>query len=90
VVGAELASEGILVNTVAPSIMDTPANRKDMPDADFASWPKVEEVAATILFLASPENVVTRGAVEADSRGGEAHPIRIRAIASSQRNSLNR
>jgi NAD(P)-dependent dehydrogenase (short-subunit alcohol dehydrogenase family) len=61
--GAELAREDILVNAVAPSIMDTPANRKDMPDADFASWPKVEEVAATILFLASPENVVTRGAV---------------------------
>lgn len=61
--GAELAGEDILVNAVAPSIMDTPANRKAMPDADFASWPKVEEVAATILFLASPENVVTRGAV---------------------------
>ena len=61
--GAELAGENILVNAVAPSIMDTPANRKAMPDADFASWPKVEEVAATILFLASPENVVTRGAV---------------------------
>jgi NAD(P)-dependent dehydrogenase (short-subunit alcohol dehydrogenase family) len=61
--GAELASEDILVNAVAPSIMDTPANRKAMPKADFTSWPKVEEVAATILFLASPENTVTRGAV---------------------------
>jgi NAD(P)-dependent dehydrogenase (short-subunit alcohol dehydrogenase family) len=61
--GAELAGEGILVNAVAPSIMDTAANRKDMPNADFSAWPKVDEVAATILFLASPENVVTRGAV---------------------------
>jgi hypothetical protein len=34
-----------------------------MPKADFATWPKVEEVAATILFLASPQNTVTRGAV---------------------------
>jgi NAD(P)-dependent dehydrogenase (short-subunit alcohol dehydrogenase family) len=34
-----------------------------MPKANFALWPKVEEVAATILFLASPENKVTRGAV---------------------------
>jgi NAD(P)-dependent dehydrogenase (short-subunit alcohol dehydrogenase family) len=59
----EVAKQGILVNAVAPSIMDTPANRKDMPKADFAAWPKVEEVAATILFLASPENTVTRGAV---------------------------
>jgi NAD(P)-dependent dehydrogenase (short-subunit alcohol dehydrogenase family) len=61
--GAELAKERILVNAVAPSIMDTPANRAGMPDADFQWWPKVEEVAATILFLASPENAVTRGAV---------------------------
>ena len=57
----EVAGEGILVNAVAPSIMDTPANRKDMPKADFSKWPKVEEVATTILFLASPENTVSRG-----------------------------
>jgi NAD(P)-dependent dehydrogenase (short-subunit alcohol dehydrogenase family) len=61
----EVVRDGILVNAVAPSTMDTPANRKSMPKADHASWPKVEEVAATILFLASPENRVTRGAVVA-------------------------
>ena len=59
----EVAKEGILVNAVAPSIMDTPANRKAMPKANFDIWPKVEEVAATILFLASPDNRVTRGAI---------------------------
>jgi NAD(P)-dependent dehydrogenase (short-subunit alcohol dehydrogenase family) len=59
----EVAKDGILVNAIAPSIMDTAANRATMPKADFASWPKVEEVAATILFLASPENTVTRGAI---------------------------
>jgi NAD(P)-dependent dehydrogenase (short-subunit alcohol dehydrogenase family) len=59
----EVVSDGILVNAVAPSTMDTPANRKAMPQADFAAWPKVEEVAATILFLASPDNAVTRGGV---------------------------
>jgi NAD(P)-dependent dehydrogenase (short-subunit alcohol dehydrogenase family) len=59
----EAAKDGILVNAVAPSIMDTPANRKAMPKADFDAWPKVEEVAATILFLASSENQVTRGAL---------------------------
>ena len=61
--GEEVANDGILVNAVAPSIMDTPANRKSMPKADFATWPKVEDVAATILFLASPDNAVTRGAI---------------------------
>jgi NAD(P)-dependent dehydrogenase (short-subunit alcohol dehydrogenase family) len=59
----EVAKDGILVNAVAPSIMDTPANRQAMPKADHALWPKVEEVAATIAFLASPENRVTRGAI---------------------------
>jgi len=59
----EVAKDGILVNAVAPSIMDTPVNRKDMPRADFDKWPKVEEVAATIVFLASPDNRVTRGGV---------------------------
>ena len=59
----EVAADNILVNAVAPSIMDTPANRQAMPKADYARWPKVEDVAATILFLASPDNRVTRGAV---------------------------
>ncbi|HWF96266.1 MAG TPA: SDR family NAD(P)-dependent oxidoreductase, partial [Xanthobacteraceae bacterium] len=59
----EVVKAGILVNAVAPSIMDTPANRAAMPQADYATWPKVEEVAATILFLASPDNKVTRGGV---------------------------
>jgi NAD(P)-dependent dehydrogenase (short-subunit alcohol dehydrogenase family) len=59
----EVAKDGILVNAVAPSIMDTAANRAAMPKADYALWPKVEEVAATIMFLVSPENRVTRGAI---------------------------
>jgi NAD(P)-dependent dehydrogenase (short-subunit alcohol dehydrogenase family) len=59
----EVVQSGILVNAVAPSTMDTPANRRAMPKANHAAWTKVEEVAATILFLASPENRVTRGAV---------------------------
>jgi NAD(P)-dependent dehydrogenase (short-subunit alcohol dehydrogenase family) len=59
----EVVKAGILVNAVAPSTMDTPANRAAMPQADHAAWPKTEEVAATILFLASPDNKVTRGGV---------------------------
>src|ERR1700730_1611380 len=47
----EVAADGILVNAVAPSILDTPANRQAMPEADHALWPTVEAVAASILFL---------------------------------------
>jgi NAD(P)-dependent dehydrogenase (short-subunit alcohol dehydrogenase family) len=59
----ELAAEKIWVNAVLPSTMDTPINRQAMPKADFAKWPKLSEVAATIAFLASPQNAVTRGAL---------------------------
>jgi len=59
----ELADKGIWVNAIAPSVMDTPANREAMPDADQDEWPKVGEVAETIAFLASPTNAVTRGAI---------------------------
>jgi NAD(P)-dependent dehydrogenase (short-subunit alcohol dehydrogenase family) len=59
----EVVKDGILVNAVAPSTMDTAANRTAMPKADFALWPKVEEVATTIVFLASPDNRVTRGGI---------------------------
>jgi NAD(P)-dependent dehydrogenase (short-subunit alcohol dehydrogenase family) len=59
----ELAPERIWVNAVLPSLMDTPPNRAAMPKADFSKWPKVADVAATIAFLASPQNTVTRGAL---------------------------
>ena len=58
---AEVLAEGILVNAVLPSIMDTPANRASMPKADFDRWPKVSEVAQAVAFLASPDNVLTSG-----------------------------
>ncbi|RMH29697.1 MAG: SDR family NAD(P)-dependent oxidoreductase [Planctomycetota bacterium] len=57
----ELAGDGVWVNAVVPSIMDTPANRRAMPDADHDRWPSVDDVAATIAFLASPVNRATRG-----------------------------
>jgi NAD(P)-dependent dehydrogenase (short-subunit alcohol dehydrogenase family) len=59
----ELAPERIWVNAVAPSIMDTPINREMMPKADHSTWPSVADVAATIAFLASPQNAVTRGSI---------------------------
>jgi NAD(P)-dependent dehydrogenase (short-subunit alcohol dehydrogenase family) len=57
----ELAADKILVNAVLPSTIDTPANRAAMPDADHASWPRPEEIAEAIAFLASPENTLTSG-----------------------------
>lgn len=60
---AELIDNDILVNAIAPSVIDTPQNRKSMPNADFKTWPKPEELARQIIYLASPENRVTRGAV---------------------------
>jgi len=61
-----LAAEGkpynITVNSVLPSIIDTSANRKAMPGADFAKWPKPEEIARVILFLCSEEGRVIHGA----------------------------
>jgi NAD(P)-dependent dehydrogenase (short-subunit alcohol dehydrogenase family) len=59
----EVKPEGVLVNAVLPSIMDTPANRAAMPEADFDAWPKVEQVAEAIAFLASPGNALTSGAL---------------------------
>ena len=60
---AEVVDAGILVNAVLPSIIDTPANRAAMPDADFASWPKPAELAEAIAFLAGPQNRLTSGAL---------------------------
>jgi NAD(P)-dependent dehydrogenase (short-subunit alcohol dehydrogenase family) len=59
----EVASEQIWVNAVVPSIMDTDANRKAMPKADFSKWPNLDDVARTVVFLASPQNAVTRAAL---------------------------
>ena len=56
----ELKGADITVNAVLPSIIDTPANRADMPDADHAAWVTPADLAAVILFLASePARAVT-------------------------------
>lgn len=59
----ELKSKAIRVNAVLPSIIDTPANRKDMPDADFNSWVRTRELADVIAFLLSDKASGITGAL---------------------------
>ena len=59
---ADLKGSGVRVNSVLPSIIDTAANRKAMPDANFAKWPKPEDIARVILFLCSDDAKVVHGA----------------------------
>ena len=59
----ELLPDDILVNAILPSIIDTLANRRSMPDADHSAWPKPAEIAQTIAFLVGPSNTLTSGAL---------------------------
>jgi NAD(P)-dependent dehydrogenase (short-subunit alcohol dehydrogenase family) len=59
---ADLHGTGVRVNSVLPSIIDTPLNRKFIPGADFKTWPKPEDIARVILFLASEEAKLIHGA----------------------------
>jgi len=59
---ADLKGSGVRVNSILPSIIDTPANRRAMPNADFAQWPKPEEIARVILFLCSDDARLIHGA----------------------------
>ena len=59
---AETLGTGVRVNSVLPSVIDTAANRKSMPKADFAKWPKPEEIARVVLFLCSDDAEVIHGA----------------------------
>jgi NAD(P)-dependent dehydrogenase (short-subunit alcohol dehydrogenase family) len=59
---ADLKGTGVRANSIMPSIIDTAANRKAMPEADFAKWPKPEEIARVILFLCSDEAKLIQGA----------------------------
>jgi NAD(P)-dependent dehydrogenase (short-subunit alcohol dehydrogenase family) len=59
---AEVKGSGVRVNSILPSIIDTEANRKAMPTADFSKWPKPADIARVILFLCSDEAKVIHGA----------------------------
>jgi len=58
---ADLKGTAVRVNSILPSIIDTEVNRKAMPNADFARWPKPKDIARVILFLCSPDAKVIHG-----------------------------
>jgi NAD(P)-dependent dehydrogenase (short-subunit alcohol dehydrogenase family) len=66
----ELAGDGVTVNAVLPSIIDTPTNRADMPDADTSQWVQPAAIGDVILFLASPAARAVTGALIPVTRGG--------------------
>jgi NAD(P)-dependent dehydrogenase (short-subunit alcohol dehydrogenase family) len=58
----ELAADGVRVNAVLPSIIDTPTNRKDMPKADVSAWVQPDDIARVIVFLLSDDAHAITGA----------------------------
>ncbi len=61
-VAEEYRGSGIRANAILPSIIDTPANRRAMPDADAETWVRPEQIAAVVRFLVSADAEVISGA----------------------------
>lgn len=59
----EVLNDNVLVNAIAPSTIDTEANRKAMPKAKHENWVKPEDIAKTLAYLCSEQNQVTSGTV---------------------------
>ena len=59
---AEYKGDGIRCNAILPSVIDTPANRESMPDADHAKWVPPEQIAKVVRFLVSEDSAATSGA----------------------------
>jgi NAD(P)-dependent dehydrogenase (short-subunit alcohol dehydrogenase family) len=59
---ADLRGTGLRANSILPSIIDTIANRKAIPNSDFAKWPKPEDIARVVLFLSSDDAKLINGA----------------------------
>jgi NAD(P)-dependent dehydrogenase (short-subunit alcohol dehydrogenase family) len=67
---AEVKDHGITVNAILPSTIDTPANRADMPKADFGKWVTPRDIASVIVFLLSDEaRAVTGALIPVSGRG---------------------
>ena len=59
---AEYKDDGIRCNAILPSVIDTPANREAMPDADYTRWVPPQQIAKVVRFLVSEESAATSGA----------------------------
>ena len=59
---SEYVGAGVRANAVLPSVIDTPANRESMPDADWSKWVAPAEIARVIRFLVSGDSAVCSGA----------------------------
>jgi NAD(P)-dependent dehydrogenase (short-subunit alcohol dehydrogenase family) len=59
---AEYRDQGVRCNAVLPSVIDTPANRAQQPDADYSRWVPPDEIARVIRFLVSEDSAPTSGA----------------------------
>ncbi|MEQ9451580.1 MAG: SDR family oxidoreductase [Pseudomonadales bacterium] len=60
---AEVRNSGVNVNAVLPSLIDTPRNRTDMPDADHSKWVAPDDLAEVVCFLLSPDARAVHGAL---------------------------
>jgi NAD(P)-dependent dehydrogenase (short-subunit alcohol dehydrogenase family) len=67
----ELEGDGITVNAIAPSIIDTPANRAAMPDADTSGWLAPAAIARVLRWLASDDAAIVTGSVLMLSQGAD-------------------
>ena len=62
VIADECCGSGVTANTIAPSVLDTPSNRRSMPSADFSRWVTPEVAASMVSFLTTEEAITLRGA----------------------------
>jgi NAD(P)-dependent dehydrogenase (short-subunit alcohol dehydrogenase family) len=62
VLAIEYRDDGIRANAIMPSVIDTPANRRSMPDADHSAWVPPAQIARVVRFLCSPDSLPVSGA----------------------------